>query len=294
MNSVGRLSVVVVALWACGAALAAPNDLRLFQLGNPREGGFGHVAGANGNFRAAMRQLGAAISSANLGPPETLGYSGFAVSGEMSWLVIGDQKLPTERTFEGQLGLVSAHVRKGLPFSMEVGARVGAILESSMWAATLEYKWALNEGFAYLPDIGVRGHVTKLLNGRDFDLTVGGLDLGVGKQFAIGGMVTLTPYVGWNLAFTGASSGNVDFRPDRSLQEADTPNTQFKDVTTFDGVFAYANTHNRFYGGVRFIGGALMVGFEISYALIGKFSDASGEREVPGVLGLNTTLGLDF
>ncbi len=30
-----------------------------------------------------------------------------------------------------------------------------------MVAATGEVKWAVNEGFTYLPDIGVRGHVTR-------------------------------------------------------------------------------------------------------------------------------------
>src|SRR5205807_936694 len=91
----------------------------------------------------------------------------------------------------------SVHIRKGLPFSFELGARVGWIEQSRMYVGMLELKWALNEGFTYLPDIAVGGRIAKLMNSRDFDLTTGGLDVSVGKQFAIAGMVTLTPYVGW-------------------------------------------------------------------------------------------------
>ena len=175
--------------------------------------------------------------------------------------------------------LPSIHIRKGLPFSFEIGARGGWVEKSRMGTATLELKWALNEGFTYLPDIGVRGNITKLLNSRDFDLTAGGLDIGIGKQFAIGGMVTLTPYVGWNLVFVGASTSNVDFNPNRTLAEADTPAEQYKDFYVFSSLFAGANTHNRFYGGIRFIGGVLQLGGEISYSAVGTFKDAkTGEN----------------
>ncbi|MBX7096072.1 MAG: hypothetical protein K1X89_00030 [Myxococcaceae bacterium] len=297
MRSCLRWSLLVGALLGA-VAHADPYDLRIYQLGNPAKDGFNYSAQANGNFRIMARQLAAAITSVNLGPPETLGHSGFAVGVELSVVDFGAQevKLPTESTFQGPLLIPSLHIRKGLPFSLEIGARAGWIEKSRMGTATLELKWALNEGFTYLPDIGVRGNLTRLVNSRDFDITTGGIDIGVGKQFAIGGMVTLTPYVGWNLLFVGASTGNVDFRPDRSLQEADTPNAQFKDVTVFEPLFAAANTHNRFYGGLRFIGGVLQVGAEFSYSIIGKFNDSTSgtERSVPGVLAINSTIGLDF
>ncbi len=93
-----------------------------------------------------------------------------------------------------------------------------------------------------------------------------------------------------------AATSNVDFRPDRSLQDSESPTTQFKDVTIFEPLFAAANTHNRFYGGLRFIGGVLQLGAELSYSIIGKFNDvsSSSERTVPGVLAINSTIGLDF
>ncbi len=292
-----RLLVLMVMLSA-GSVLADPYDFRIFQLGNPVKGGTSFSPEANGNFRTFVRQFGAAIASSNLAPPETLGHSGFAVAADLSIVDFGTQtvKLPTESTFQGPLLMPGLHVRKGLPWSFELGARASWIEKSRMAVVTVELKWALNEGLTYLPDIGIKLGVTRLINSRDFNLTVGGVDLGVGKQFAIGGMITLTPYVGWNLGFVGASTDKVDFRPSRTLAESDKPNEQFKDVFIYNEVGAFSNTHNRFYGGLRFIGGVLMIGAEFSYTVIGKFKDdTSGtDRDVPAVMALNATLGLDF
>ncbi len=310
----GRCSrFFALAVVLSSAVASADNyDFRIFQLGNPQgceastpgckveTNGAGYTPRANGNFRVFARQFAAAMTSVNLAPPETLGHSGFMFGAELSVIDfgLGDEvqvKNVTE-SFKGPMLLPSIHVRKGLPFSFEFGARAGWVEKSRMGTATLELKWALNEGFAYLPDIGVRGNITKLINSRDFDLTAGGLDIGVGKQFAIGGMVTLTPYAGWNLVFVGASTSNVDFRPTRTLVEADMPSEQYRDFYVFQSVQAGANSHNRFYGGLRFIGGVLMLAGEVSYSVIGSFTDkTTGEtRKVPDVLAFNTSVGFDF
>lgn len=303
-----RLLASTCCLLLASAASADIYDFRISDLGNPLKGGFNHKPAADANFRVFARQFGAALTSVNLSPPETLGHSGFAFSAEISVVFFGNQNvpLPTEnKDFRGPLLIPSIHVRKGLPFSFELGARGAWIEKSRMGAGTVELKWAVNEGFTYLPDIAVRGNLTKLLNSRDFDLTAGGLDLGVGKQFAIGGMVTLTPYVGWNLVFVGASTGNVDFHPGRTLAESDkpsnNPNSQFQDIYVFEPLPAIDNSHNRFYGGFRFIGGVVMIGVEFSYSVIGKFrdkpvsEDGTGlEIDVPSVAAINATLGLDF
>ncbi len=289
-------AVVVLCALAASAALADVNDFRIFQLGNPQQGGTNFNASADANFRSFVRQFGAAMTSVNLAPPETLGHSGFSVNGELAVVSFQGGSLPTTGTYQGPLLMPSVHFRKGLPASIEFGARAAWINQSRMGVGTLELKWALNEGFTYLPDIGVRGNISKLLNGRDFDLTTGGFDLGIGKQIAIGGMVTLTPYVGWNLLFVGASSGNVDFNPNRSLTDADSPGGQFKDIFVFNGVQAFANSHNRFYGGFRFIAGIFQLGAEVSYSLIGSFKDDKTGKtvDVRAVLVGSGTIGLDF
>lgn len=301
-------SLVGAALLVASAASADPYDFQIADLGNPYVGGFNYTAAANSNFRVFARQLGAALTSVNLAPPETLGHSGFAFNAELSVVDFGNQtvKLPVEnKDFKGPLFIPSVHIRKGLPFSFELGARGAWIEKSRMGAGTLELKWAVNEGFTFLPDIAVRGNITKLLNSRNFDVTAGGLDIGIGKQFALAGMVTLTPYIGWNLIFVGASSGNVDFHPGRTLAESDAPTNNpstgtpapgIRDVYVFESMQAINNTHNRFYGGIRFIGGVAMICVEASYSVIGKFRDKTTglEVDVPSVLTFNATIGLDF
>lgn len=285
---------ILVAVFGSATAFADAYDFKIGQLGDPRS-----VSGANAHFRAFSKRVAAAMSSVNLMPPETLGHSAFAISAELSVVDLqgatSTDDMPTTRPMSGALFLPSIHIRKGLPWSFELGVRASWFEKSRMGAGTLELKWALNEGFTYLPDIGVRGHVSKLLNSRDFDVTAGGVDLGIGKQFSIAGMVTLTPYIGWDLVFIGASSGNVDFTPTRSLADSDAPSKQYENFGTFEGVASNANTNNRVYGGFRFIAGVLMLGFEVSYSILGTFDDAKvGKVTMPAVLAYNFALGFDF
>lgn len=304
-----RLSLLLAALIST-TALADAYDFRIYQLGKPpgAPGPTASVNSANAAFRAFSRRLAAAMTSTNLMPPETLGHSAFALSAELSVVDLGGSvaanQMPTVQPISGALLLPGIHIRKGLPWSFELGMRAAWFEKSRMGLGTLELKWALNEGFTYLPDIGVRASVTKILNSRDFDVTAGGFDLGIGKQFAIAGMVTLTPYFGWNLTFVGASSNSVDFRPSRSLAEADQPAAQFEDYYVYDSVLAANNANNRFYGGLRFIAGVVMIGFEFSYTTMGRFDDpvigpvdaTCTDRAVcmPPVLAYNSTIGFDF
>jgi hypothetical protein len=293
------LRVVAFALAvASSVSWAGAYDFKIAQLGNPQESGTNYDPGADSNFRVFARQLGAALTSVNLAPPGTLGHSGFAMSAELSRVAFsGDVQLNrAAEAFKGDLLVPSIHLRKGLPFSFEFGTRVGWIERSRMGAVTVELKWALNEGIASTPDIGVRGHLTRLLGSRDFDLTAGGLDVGLGKQFAIAGMATLTPYVGGNLVFVGASTRVVDFHADRSLADSDTGAEQFRDFDVFKPVVATANGHTRLYGGLRFIGGPVMLAIEASYSVIPSFRDlkTGDERAVPAALAFNGTVGVDF
>lgn len=293
---------LVLGVLTSATAFADAYDFKVYQLGKP--GGAGTIAespSANANFRAFARRLAAAMTSVNLMPPETLGHSAFAISAELSVVDLQGAteltQMPTERQMNGALLLPSIHLRKGLPWSFEVGVRAAWFEKSRMGTGTLELKWALNEGFTYLPDIAVRGHITKILNSRDFDVTAGGFDLGIGKQFAIAGMVTVTPYVGWNLIFVGASTGNVDFNPGRTLAEADAPNAQYTDYYVFDSVLAAQNTNNRFYGGLRLIAGVVMIGYEFSYTALGSFNDTrvgTVDLTKQAVLANNFTIGFDF
>lgn len=296
MHKLARVIATTIVLSAT-LALADPNDFQIHRLGQP-----GVDPNANANFRIFARELSAALTSVNLAPPETLGHAGFQFGVELGVVNLDTSRftLPTTREFRGPLLLPSIHVRKGLPFSLELGTRVAWIDQSRMAAGTVELKWAVNEGFAYLPDVGIRGYGTRLFSDRDFDLTAAGLDFGIGKQFAIGGMVTLTPYGGLNVVWTGASSNAVDFNRSRSYEQSvASPTAQITGTGVFDEVSMRNNAHNRIYAGVRFIGGVIQLGAEVSYSMLGSIDvvDAAGattSRPVPNVTAYNVTIGLDF
>ena len=266
---------MALAVLGCGsAAYADRNDVEVSKLG----GATGVDAGANARFETFTRSLGAALTSANLMPPETLGHAGFSVNMELGVVALALPEDTPYPSITGQAPILpllvpSIHVRKGLPFSVELGGRVGWIDRSSLFAATGEAKWAFNEGFTWLPDAGVRLHVTSLMGARDFSLTAAGVDLGVGKQFPLGGMVTLTPYGGVDFVNVSARSDLIDFRQNAA-------------AAALLGRFAPVSAVNtRFYGGARFIGGVLQLGAELSLTTQGS---------IPSVFAFNSTIGLDF
>jgi hypothetical protein len=302
MRTFSRWLVLATAL-SGAAAHADDNDLSIARFGVQRRGSTAvisdtQLAEASADFRAFARTFGAVMTSANLMPPRTTGHSGYAFNAELSVVSLpSDVALPTQREQPGSVLLPSLHVRKGLPFSLELGGRVGWIEKSGMVTATGELKWAVNEGFTYLPDVGLRLHVTKLFGAHNLDLTTTGLDIGVGKQFPLGGMVTLTPYGGLDLNFVSAASRTLDFEPDRTV--ADTKGNDSRDAlinaASYARVAAGDNLTPRFYAGARFIGGALQLGAEFSITSLGSFDQAgAGTRDLPSVVAFNTTLGLDF
>ncbi len=297
-------SVALAALLSGASAFADDYDFQVERLGNPNASAPATFnPAANANFRAFARTFGAAITSANLMPPETVGHAGFNLNMELSVVSLpSDTLVPTEDPQPGTVLVPGFHIRKGLPFSLELGGRVAWVEKSRMVAATGEVKWAVNEGFTWLPDVSVRGHVTRLFGNRDFDLTGLGLDFGVGKQFPIGGMVTLTPYGG--LDFTGirATSNLIDFRQSRTYGETlGSPLAGLEDTGVYSVGSFGDNINQRLYGGVRFIGGVLQLGAEISLTRLGSVDVPTGtdpavteSRGIPAVLTFNTSLGLDF
>ncbi len=287
-----RLTLLCLA--AClalpGAAHADSADFQIYRLGNPASN-----PNANAFFRVFANQLGTAVSGFNLAPPETLGHSGFNVAFEYALAKINpDPRFwPTEGNSKSEYLLMpTLHLRKGLPFSFEIGTKLTYLQQSSMAVGTVEVKWALNEGFIYFPDLGVRGYGTHIVGTRDFSLTVAGLDIGIGHQFAIGGMVTLTPYIGWNLQYVGASSSLLDFKPERDIADAVT--NPVADTGVFDNVQIHQNHNNRFYFGLRLIGYVFELGAEVSLVnTIGvKLADETVVKNQIIVFGAKA--GIDF
>ncbi|MFN7135211.1 MAG: hypothetical protein ACK4N5_24260 [Myxococcales bacterium] len=277
--------LLTLAVAAPGAALADPQDFQLYRLGNPAT-----TPDANAQFRTFANQLGVALSSWNLAPPETLGHSGFNFAFEYAVANVDPRPEIWPRQTPGRptdlLLMPAAHVRKGLPFSFEIGGRLTYLQYSRMTSAMIEGKWALHEGKAIhfaVPDLSVRGYGNRLIGARDFNLTTAGLDFGLGYQIPVGGMLTITPYAGYNLIYVNATSNVIDFDPGRSLANAQTQPTLNTGV--FEEVRMFNNHSNRFYGGLRFIAYVFELGAEFSYAQV------ANTRNVTTFAG---KIGIDF
>ena len=102
-----------------------------------------------------------------------------------------------------------------------------------------EVKWAMNEGFYWIPDLAVRISLNHMIGSKDFELTQGGWDVSISHPFGLGGMLALTPYAGYNMLFIHASSHVVIPASDLDNEEV------FSEVNWQD------NMQHRFFIGCR-------------------------------------------
>jgi hypothetical protein len=194
-------------------------------------------------FEGLMTELGMISAPVFLAPAETLGLNGFSFSLEGTIAPISNSEdfwtIPTEGKPSSVIFIPHIHVRKGLPFSTEIGAQLSYIPESELFVVGAEAKWALNEGFYWIPDLAVRFSINHMIGSKDFELSTGGWDISMSKAFGVGGMLSLTPYAGYNMHFIHASSHVIlDATPDMLGQV-------FNEMNWND------NTHHRFFFGCR-------------------------------------------
>ena len=248
-------------------AWAGRNDLELYRLGNPKLPG----SKADERFRLLMVDLGMAATPTPGHPAETLGRLGASIElGARSAQIhpdaaVDDGNCPTlnqgckvwvnEDSHPGRtviqgadpyLSMPMVHVRKGLPFSFEFDSKVQYIAFSEMYAASAGFRWALNEGWDFLPDVSVGGEAIKKKRNRDFGLTTAALDVMIGKWFAVAGMVVLTPYAGWQRVWISGVSEVIDFDP--GMEDPANPTD---DDTIFSEVLMGKNAYDRFFLGLR-------------------------------------------
>jgi hypothetical protein len=223
--------VLAVALAALPAVVRSePLDLDLALLGAPHAGVHAalgtpgdpaqNAADAKKRFAILSSEMALALSSAVLQPASTTGHAGFDFDLEAAYVGVhpitvgGTSNWPTRSMIPHELFAPSFHVRKALPFSFEVGGRMIYLSQSSYFAAQVEAKWALNEGFDYLPDLAVRGAWTQLFGQRDWNLGTGDLDLMVSKRWGVNAVTSFTPYLAARFSFVNASSDVIAFGAD--------------------------------------------------------------------------------
>lgn len=283
---VGALLVLLSPL----SAHAGDNDFRL----NATRGGEGVLFTEQGGrfvplddfFDAFATELGYVLAPRLASPAETLGHSGFHVSGLWSGTFVSSDERFWGVTERGQRGganrvlqTLQMEIRKGLPFSFEVGASFLWLIDSELFAPALEARWAVQEGYRYLPDLGIRGSASHMIGNRDLLLTTIGLDAVLSKGFGLFGMVHVTPYVSWSFLLIAASSRVIDPTP---LVEEDLANN-----IVFAEKTATSDLDHKLTIGVRTLYYVLNVSAQ------GEFQMLEGGLFGP-VATITTKLGLDF
>ena len=313
-RSLATLAAVfaVTALTAGAARAAEPLDLDLTRLGAPTAGVWapfvspGWVPGdplpaaaiqlagdARVRFARLSSDLALAFSAPLTQPGSTTGYSGFAFGFEATYAqvhhgVIGTaaggftptDSWVTREMKPNELFIPAVHVRKALPFSIELGGRFMYLSQSSYYGAQIEAKWALLEGFQYLPDVAVRGAYTMMLSQRDLRLHTtefGGI---VSKRFGVNAVTSFTPYLAARFTTMGASTGVMAFRPEDTTGGG-TPNpAPFATSAAFPALSAlfYRTT-----AGLRLTSFATFLDAEVTYYGGGGFKakDAAPAYRVP-------------
>jgi hypothetical protein len=155
------------------------------------------------------------LAPKTIGPASTLGYSGFYLGLEGSLTPLPDD-VPGGRWYRGTAPLnespgmmfvPSVRVRKGLPWSIELGSSVNYLAQSELVTLGGEVKWSIFEGYRHgfrgvLPDVAARGSVVRVLGQGEIDMTIIGVDGAISYPFGIGGMISLTPFAGFQYLWT--------------------------------------------------------------------------------------------
>lgn len=160
-------------------------------------------------FEAFSKDLGLAMHPRFAGPASTLGSRGIEFGYQLTLSDIDENAAHWTKPVsspDSTLIVSQMYVRKGLPFSFELGGVLSHLHDSGVWGVALELKWAMLEGQKYAPDLGIRSHVNTLLGSRDFVMVTAGADVVVSKAFGLGGLVQLVPFAGYEFTYVHARS----------------------------------------------------------------------------------------
>lgn len=289
-----RLTAGLVAAFAAlvsTPAAAGTFDFRLNRTDSNGDGvlftgcGAGDVScGANNPaFRDFTTQLGFVLAPRLASPAETLGHAGFHVSAMWSGSLISNDQ-PYWAVTEGNAAMAQTlqlDIRKGLPFSFEIGGNFMWLADSEIFAPGIELRWALNEGFEYLPDFAVRGAVNHMVGNRDLLLTTVAVDGVISKSFGLGGMVNLAPYASWSVLMIAATSRVIDPTP---LDEDDLTRNLVFDERTATSQLAHKLTV-----GLRMLVYILNVSVQGEFQMLPDYETGGS-----AITTITTKLGLDY
>jgi hypothetical protein len=166
----------------------------------------------NTSYKQLMREVGMAMGPRMAGPAASGGPLGIEASYEVSGVgtnSTSDYWKQAAATPESIVTTQQVRVRKGLPYSMQVGGVVTSMSNSSLTAIGIELGVNVTDGYKNIPDILIRPSIHTVLGNSQIDMFIVGLDLAVSKSFGIGGVLALQPWVSYSPSFTHVNTHQV-------------------------------------------------------------------------------------
>ena len=259
------------------SAFAGGNDFRLARLCDNT----GCNGGVN-DFKTLTMAYASILTPMHFQPARTLGEEGFeiAVESKMSFSTKDDSSWKATNknanaapTADGKyaapdlFATAELHMRKGLPFSLEVEGIFNWLADSEIFYVGAGLRWAITEGFWFMPDISVRAHAGTIVGASELSLINVNMDIAISYTWGLGGIASITPYAGYSLLTSWASS-----RPLVLYDAAGKP---------FESVFNRINNHNhRGFVGVEIKGDVFVLGLE------GEFGE--------DIMSAGVKIGADF
>ncbi len=280
------------AIWAATAAitlglpavsLANPNDISIRGLGRPPPRATLKDPAVK-RYKWLSNELTIALMPKPLAPAETLGMDGF----EFSVVTTHTDNKQQEPYWQGQPGspvfegdtrnrktpsdfwTPTAHLRKGLPLSSEIGISGSYLSFSEMFMLGTEFKIAWHEAFfRYAPALATRVAFARLFGSSDLDIIAGEADVLVSLPFGVGGMAQLTPFLGYGQIFIHINSQVIDETPyavrDGSIDQRGGPTGSLYNFPTIDW---NDNMQQRFFVGMRLIAAFIELTYEFDFVMV--------------------------
>lgn len=200
---------------------------------------------ANSQLKDLVKEAGTVIAYRAVAPAEPGGLTGFDIGIEASFIKIDNalwEEVLESNDVPSYLPVPRVHVRKGLPFGIDLGASYAMIPSSNIKVIGGELQYAIMDGSMALPALALRGHYSTLRGVDDLDLETYGADAVVSKGFLF-----LTPYIG-----AGVMRINGDYAGSNPTLKA---NLQDQSITT-----------PRVFGGVQIAMALLRLTLDAEYA----------------------------
>ena len=210
--------LAVSSLFLAGTAFAGNNDFKLARLCT---GGDCASAQALSDFKDLSKVYSSLLAPMHFQPAATLGQEGFEIGVESklsfstedaSYWKATNKNSDKEPSADGKyaapdvFATVQLHMRKGLPFSFEGEGVFNWLADSEIFYVGAGVRWAFTEGWWFMPDISVRAHVGTMVGAAEMSLINVNMDIAISYTWGLGGIVAFTPYAGYSLLTSWASS----------------------------------------------------------------------------------------